>query len=94
MSHLAPSSDEFAAIERLLRLARNDTSQARCIADFLLAWWDPQRCGGFDFTTLWELDHQQVHDVLLVSAYLARARHGLQQLGFTTEMEAIQQFWR
>ena len=94
MSHTAPDPHEYAALARLLRLARNDTPAARCAADFLLAWWNARDCGGFDFTALWQLDAPQVRDVLQVTSYLARAGHGPQQLGLIDDMEALVRLWR
>ncbi len=94
MSHTAPDPDEYAALTRLLRLAGNDTPAARCAAEFLLAWWDAPACGGFDFTGLWQLTAPQQRDLLQVTAYLARAGHGPQQLGLHEEMEGLLRQWR
>ncbi len=94
MSHLAPDPEEYAALMRVLRLAGNDTPAARSAADFLLAWWDAPACGGFDFTALWQLNAHQLDDLLRVTAYLARAVHGLQPLGLAGDMEALLRQWR
>ena len=40
------------ALMRLLQVAHSDTGQARVVADFLLAWWDAESCGGFDLAGL------------------------------------------
>lgn len=94
MSHTAPDPQEYAALMRLLRLAVNDTPAARCAADFVLAWWNAQDCGGFDFATLSDLSRHQREDVLTAMAYFARAGHGPQTLGLTQELEHIVRQWR
>jgi len=42
---------EKAALEKLLKIAGGDTAQSRKVADFLLAWWNAGKCGGYDLTT-------------------------------------------
>lgn len=46
-----------AAICRLVQIAKGDTGQNRGVANFLLAWWNAEECGGFDLTDLWEWMH-------------------------------------
>ncbi len=41
-----------AALNRLLAIAQSDTGQARRVAKFLLAWWNADDCGRFDFRDL------------------------------------------
>jgi hypothetical protein len=43
----AITSEEVAALERLLAHARRDSGQSRVVADFLLAWWNTGSCGAF-----------------------------------------------
>ena len=45
-----------AAFERLLTIAHSDTGQARRVADFILAWWNPYSLGRFDITDVFTLD--------------------------------------
>jgi hypothetical protein len=47
------SGKESEALRRLIGHANSDTGQSRRVGDFLLAWWNPAQCGGFDFTTMW-----------------------------------------
>jgi hypothetical protein len=94
MSHVAPDPKEFAALERLIRLTRNDTQQARSAADLLLAWWDATRYGGFDLQHLWTLNANQREDALEVLRYIARAGHGPDLLGLTDEFSLIAKHWR
>jgi hypothetical protein len=35
-----------AALERLIQVAQGDTGQSRIVANFLLAWWNAEECGG------------------------------------------------
>jgi hypothetical protein len=45
MTHTALDPAEYAALERLLKLALNDSAAARCAADFLLAWYNAAEYG-------------------------------------------------
>ncbi len=94
MSHAAPERREFEALERLIRLAHNDTPAARCAASLLLSWSDAQAYGGFDLTQLWELNRDQQADALSLISYITRAGHGPVSLGLGDEIEAIAAVWR
>lgn len=59
------------ALRRLLAVARRDTGQSRRVADFLLAWWDASRHGGFDLTEVWGCDLQIRKDMLTVFIHIA-----------------------
>ena len=59
------------AVDRLLEVASRDTGQSRRCADFLLSWWNAEKCGGWDPVDLWGLDLSLRRDVLQVVAYLA-----------------------
>src|SRR5207249_173142 len=48
--------DGWNALDRLLRVARKDTGQARRVASFLLAWHNAEENGGWDPTDLWNVD--------------------------------------
>src|SRR4051812_39581255 len=60
------SEKENAALRRLIEHAKRDTGQSRRVADFLLAWWNPGQCGGFDFTAMWGCDEEIVEDMIVV----------------------------
>jgi len=60
-----------AAIERLVRIAQSDTGQSCRVANFLLAWWNAEACGGFDLTDLWGVDAAIAADMVMVFAILA-----------------------
>ena len=47
------SPAEMEALRRLVAIAKKDHGQSRRVANFLLAWWNPNTCGGFDLTDLW-----------------------------------------
>ena len=63
---------ELKALNRLVDIALSGTGQARVVANFLLAWWNSDECGGFDLTDLWALDLAIVQDVILVFGLIAR----------------------
>jgi hypothetical protein len=45
--------DQKAALERLIKIADGNSGQCATVADFLLAWWNAQDCGGFNLANLW-----------------------------------------
>jgi hypothetical protein len=60
-----------AALRRLVAIAKGDTGQSSSVADFLLAWWNPARCGGFDMRTLWGVDGEIADDMVTVFRLIA-----------------------
>ena len=88
------TTDQKAALERLIAIAQSDTGQARRVADFLLAWWNAGSCGGFDFTDLWGVDHSIADDMVIVFSYVARANAYPDTLGFNVEFQSIVRGWR
>lgn len=88
------SEKESAALRRLIEHAKRDTGQSRRVADFLLAWWNPAQCGGFDFTTMWGCDEAIVEDMIAVFAFVARNNRYPDALGFGTDFATIIHEWR
>ena len=88
------TTDQRAALERLIAIAQSDTGQARRVADFLLAWWNAGECGGFDLTTLWFVDRSIADDMVIVFRYVARANAYPDTLGFKAEFQSIVRGWR
>lgn len=70
------------ALGRLIDIARSDTGQAARVANFLLAWWNAERDGGFDLTDLWMVDQSIADDMILVFALAARSRCYPDAFGF------------
>lgn len=85
---------ERAALRRLIAHAKRDTGQSRHVADFLLAWWNPAQCGGFDLTTMWSCDEEIIEDMIVVFAYVARNNRYPDTLGFEADFAAIIYDWR
>ena len=88
------TTDQKAALERLIAIAQSDTGQARRVADFLLAWWNAGECRGFDLTTLWFVDRSIADDMVIVFSYVARANAYPDTLGFNAEFQSIVRGWR
>lgn len=59
------------AVDRLLKLAQSDTGQARRVANFVLAWWNAEKFGGFDLADLFAVDAEIARDMSRVFNYLA-----------------------
>lgn len=88
------SEKEQAALQRLVAHAKRDTGQSRRVADFLLAWWNPAKCGGFDLTAMWDCDEEIVEDMIVVFAFVARNNRYPDTLGFEADFAAVIREWR
>ena len=87
-------SDARAALERLIGIARADTGQSRKVANFLLAWWNAEECGGFDLTDLWGVDAPVAADMVTVFALVAGRQQYPDTLGYGKQFEAMDRAWR
>ena len=87
--------DAFAALTRLIRLAKNPgpaaSGQTKLVADFLLAWWNARRDGGWDPTDLWVLDAETRADIVILIGWIAVNRS---YLGCSDDMREIWRLWR
>ena len=88
------TTDQRAALERLIAIAQSNTGQARRVADFLLAWWNAGECGGFDLTNLWCVDASIAEDMVFVFGYVAPANAYPDALGFNVQFQSIVRGWR
>ena len=94
MNNPTISKDEFAALTRLMNIARGDTGQCKYVANFLLAWWNAGSCGGFDLTELWGVDTAIANDILAVMGLIARRHHYPTSYGLGPEFERLVALWR
>ncbi len=62
------TGNQKAALERIIEIAQGDTGQSRRVANFLLAWWNPAQCGGFDLTDIRAVDDAIAADMLTIFA--------------------------
>src|SRR5262245_31697387 len=90
----APEQQAWAALERLLQVARQDTGQARRVANFLLAWHNATENGGWDPVDLWSVDDAIAEDLLTVVRLVKESRRYPGDLGFEEEIKAVWQAWR
>ncbi|WP_439890861.1 DUF7673 family protein [Ralstonia sp. 25C] len=91
---LSITNDERAALERLLVHAQSKTRQGHVVADFLLAWWNPARCGSFAPSAAWELDAEIADDVAVVFALAVRCQCYPDVFGYGQQFEQLVQWWR
>lgn len=82
------------ALERLIEIARGDTGQSRTVANFLLAWWNAEECGGFDLTDVWGVDRSIASDMLTVFSLMTARRQYPDAMGYGKQFEAIVHAWR
>ena len=88
------SANQRAALERLIQIAQGDTGQSRRVANFLLAWWNAEECGGFDLTDLWNVDSAIADDMVTVFGLLANFNSYPDTLGYGKQFESIVAEWR
>ena len=81
------------ALERLLQIADGSSGQSRVVADFLLAWWNAEECGGFDLTKLWSVDTLIAADMLAVVSLIARVHQYPDTLGYATQFGQLFRAW-
>ena len=86
--------DGWHALERLLRIARSDTGQARRVANFLLAWHNAAENGGWDPVDLWSVDAEIADDMLTVVRIIRESHAYPNDLGFENEITAVWRLWR
>lgn len=86
--------DEHAALSRLIAHAKRDSGQSRHVADFLLAWWNADQCGGFDLTALWAVDEGIAQDMRTVFGLIAKVSKYPDTLGFAFDFTDIVRAWR
>ncbi len=84
----------WAALERLMEVARADTHQARYAANFLLAWWNAGELGGFDLTDAWGLDEALREDLATLFGFIARNKVYPSAYSFRSEFEDLVRLWR
>ncbi len=72
---------EEQALRRLIDVASRPTGQGERIADFLLAWWNKDECGGFDLAQAWAFDDDLGNDLCTVFVMIVRYRKYPDTLG-------------
>lgn len=85
---------EQAALERLIEIADGNSGQSGYVADFLLAWWNADECGGFDLTKLWSLDTAIAADVVTVTGLISRVHQYPDTLGYKARFDQLIRAWR
>jgi hypothetical protein len=85
---------ELDALDRLFKVASRDTHQSKQVADFLLAWWNADRDGGFDLTSLWSLDTAICEDLAIVFNLIASSHSYPDAFGYDTAIRRLVEQWR
>lgn len=89
------SKVEFiASLERLFYLAFEDTGGSRYAANFLLAWWNGEAFGGFNFKDIWGLDGNHKLEVMRVIDYMRRGACYFDEFGFRPHIDKVIRIWR
>ncbi|MFS7282068.1 hypothetical protein AB6867_26485 [Serratia proteamaculans] len=88
------NANERGSLERLVSVAKSGTGQSETVANFLLAWWNADSCGGFNLTELWAVDSALVEDMVIVFKLVEKVRNYPDTLGYQAEFEIIERLWR
>lgn len=86
--------DAREAVRRLLVVAQAGEAQSPVVADFLLAWWDADECGGFDFGGLCEVESPVLSDMLSVQEFIATSGVFPDELELASEFQELATTWR
>ena len=89
-----PTINEMDALKRLISIAKKDSGQCRFCANFLLAWWNAETCGGFDLTDMMAVDRTIADDMLTVCGMIPRLRSYPNDLGLKEDFHDIMRRWR
>ena len=76
-------------VEFLLDIGERDTGQSARVRNFLLAWWNAEECGGFDFTDLWNMDIVIVEAIQRILLILPNYRFYPDKLGLGNRFERL-----
>ena len=82
------------ALQKLIDIAKNDTGQARRVANFILAWWNADVHGGFDLIDLANVDRDVSEAMATVFTWLARQSDVEYPYAYRSEIEQIIARWR
>ncbi len=91
---LGTETAPLEALRRLCTIARRDTGQSRCGANFLLAWHNAEENAGWDPADLGTVDRAIAEDMLTVLRFVGNhCRKYPKDIGFEPEIERIWQLW-
>ncbi len=82
------------AVERLISVAQGNTGESRVAANFLLAWWNAEACGGFKLMELCHVGYKIAEDMATIFAVLPIWRQYPEALGYREKFEALAEQWR
>jgi len=86
---------EKQALLRLLEFAKDrDSTQAARVANFLLAWWDPEKYGRFDLLDAWALDEGIRKDLVTVFGLISHVASYPDTLGYREEFVSLVRLYR
>jgi hypothetical protein len=91
--HKAPTASEISSIQRLLTVAKGDSTSAEIIAKALLSTWRPDVFSHLDLISLRCLNDSQRTDIVAVITYVISAGHGLDDIGLEQDLSVIARLW-
>jgi len=85
---------EREALEVLIEIAKGSSGQSKRVADFLLAWWNAEQCGGFDLTDTWAVDGYIARAMCVIFLFVSGVREYPDGLGYRDDFVFISKRWR
>lgn len=85
--------NQVEALNRLLVVAMRDTGQSRRVKDFLLAWWNADTFGSFDFRDAWSCDQDICEDMIMVFALVVKTCRYPDAFGYERQFEKLVKSW-
>ena len=82
------------ALERLFDLAYGNSGGSRIAANFLLAWADSEKYGGFNPRDFFRLDPFYSEDVLTTFEMIARCSLSPESIGLEKNILQLAKMWR
>ena len=86
--------NQKAALERLIKITDGNSGQCATVADFLLAWWNAQDCGGFNLANLWSVDTAIAADMIEVCRMISDEQLYPDSAGYKAEFVTMTYRWR
>lgn len=87
------SDDVLHVIRALVVLALDGTSDAEPVAAFLMAWYDSDTYGGFNFDCLWQMDKKNRQQVAYLFDWISNNKVTPQDFELDLLFEVIGARW-
>lgn len=84
----------YLSFRRLLKAPKSNKGQPKRPANFVLAWWSADSCGGFDIVDVFNVDESIAADMATFFGYVASRTITEYPEEYRAEIEDIVRQWR